>query len=482
MVFKRTACANNVYPHIPTRYHCTYLMPAAGNKIIHCLILLCTLTVVLVSTAAGSTFPVYRVIQPNVRFWEKVYGTYTSHQGILHDKNNPDIIYAIVDLVDWHTPGAARINKTLVKITRQRYKKILSDLSKGIRPKTKNAKRIASLFKRKGSPSFRRARENIRLQIGQKDRFIKGVIRSGAYIRAIKRILRSQGLPLELAYLPHVESSFNPKAHSKAAAVGLWQFTKSTGKNYLIINDVIDERFDIYLSSVAAAKFLKENYQQLNSWPLALTAYNYGRAGMVRAQHQYGSYRKIFTSHNSKLFKFASRNFYSEFIAALRVARRLEKNPSIIKDRPWANATIRLRGYAMARDLRRYFGVSKQDFSRLNPALLDPVLKGRKYAPKGYLLRLPATRRIRALLKKMPARLFHSRQIKDSVYTVKRGDTVLTIAKKYNTSVAKLRRANHLNKKLLIHVGQKMTIPGHHSSRTRSHKIITLKASAKRKP
>lgn len=432
----------------------------------------------------GVQFPVYPVIEPNVRFWEAIYGTYNSRQGILHDKDNLDIIYTVVNLVAWNTPGAARINNKLVKIARRRYKKILYDLSRGIRPRTREEKRIAALFKRSGHPSYRRARDNIRLQIGQKDRFLAGVIRSGAYMPAIKRILRSKALPLELAYLPHVESSFNPKAHSKASAVGLWQFTRSTGRDYLVINDVVDERYDIYLSSVAAAEFLKKNQQKLRSWPLALTAYNYGRAGMMRARRQYGSYEKIFANHNSKLFKFASKNFYSEFIAALRVARRLEQDPTIIRDRPWANATIRLPGFAAAKDLRSYFGVSEQDFLRLNPALLRPVLEGKKYAPKGYLLRLPATKTIRNRLQKMPAGLFHSSQIKDRVYTVKKGDTAAGIARRYKIPLQELTRTNKLNKKATIRVGQQLKIPVHRraSPGTRARGVIILKKIAKRKP
>jgi membrane-bound lytic murein transglycosylase D len=204
-------------------------------------------------------FPLYPVIAPNVRFWEKVYGTYSSNQGILHDKNHLGIIYTAVDLVAWGTPGAAKINSRLIKFARARYKNILTTLSSGRKPSTKEEKRIAALFKENGSPSFRQARDNIRLQIGQKDRFQAGVVRSGAYIPGIKRILRAHDLPVQLAYLPHVESSFNLKAHSKSAAVGLWQFTKHTGRDYMTINDLVDERYDAYLSSHAAAKFLKEN-------------------------------------------------------------------------------------------------------------------------------------------------------------------------------------------------------------------------------
>ncbi|MEA2114510.1 MAG: transglycosylase SLT domain-containing protein [Thermodesulfobacteriota bacterium] len=459
-------------------------MPPAVKIIFFCLLLFTTVLTPGTQAEAGTQFPLYPIIEPNVHFWEKVYGTYTTRQGILHDKNNLDIIYTVVDLVDWNTPGASRINKKLIKIGRLRYKKILTDLARGIKPRTREEKRIALLFKRSKHHSYHKARDSIRLQIGQKDRFLAGVIRSGAYMPSFKRIFRARGLPLELAYLPHVESSFNPKAYSKAGAAGLWQFTRSTGRDFMIINDVIDERLDLYVSTHAAARFLKENYQQLHSWPLALTAYNYGRTGMVRAQQQLGTYEKIFKSHNTALFKFASRNFYSEFLAALRVAQRLEKDPAIIKDRPWASATVRLKGFATAKDLRKYFGVSRQDFARLNPALRQPVLEGKQYIPKGYLLRLPATKAIRDRLQTIPSRIFQNGQIRDKLYTVKKGDTAASIARRHNVSLKELSRANHLNSKAAIRQGQKLKIPSHGTtaSRRSSSKVITLKATAKRKP
>ena len=85
---------------------------------------------------------------------------------------------------------------------------------------------------------------------------------------------------------------------------------------------LIDERADPYVATQAAAQVLKDNYAALQSWPLALTAYNYGRAGMVRAAGEHGSYENIFNSYSQGYFKFASRNFYSEFLAAMRVAKR----------------------------------------------------------------------------------------------------------------------------------------------------------------
>lgn len=434
---------------------------------------------------AGSHFPIYRIIAPNVQFWEKIYGTYTSDQGVLHDKNDLNIIYAIIDFIPRKTPGAGTVNEQLEKIVRLRHKKILEKFADGKKPRTKEEKKIYAFFKGKQRRSvFREAAENLRVQIGLKDNFRQGVVRSGAYMPLIKKIMRARKLPVELAYLPHVESSFNINAHSKAAAVGLWQFTKYTGKEYMTVNRLVDERFDVYLSSMAAAQFLKENYRQLGSWPLALTAYNYGRTGMVRAQKKWGTYPKIIAHHETEIFKFASKNFYAEFIAAVRVARRLENDRSLVKDRPWIHVTFRLPDYAPAKGLSDYFGISIEEFKQLNPAIRRPVLAGKKYIPKGTLVRLPATKRIRKQIKRIPSKLLYARQIRDKEYKVRKGDTALSIAKRYKVSLKQLILANNLKKNAAIRVGRKLQIPGSGSTvakknRKSSKKVLTLQATPK---
>jgi membrane-bound lytic murein transglycosylase D len=409
---------------------------------------------------AGSRFPIYRIIAPNVEFWEKIYGTYTSSQGVLHDKKDLSIIYGVIDFVPRRTPGAGKINARLEKMIRSHHEKILEKFAEGKKPSTQEEKKVYALFKGKQkSDVFREAIENLRVQTGLKDNFRKGVIRSGAYMPLIKKIMRARNLPVELAYLPHVESSFNLNAHSKAAAVGLWQFTKYTGRDFMTINELVDERFDVYLSSVAAADFLKENYRQLGSWPLALTAYNYGRAGMVRAQKKWGTYPRIIKYHETGIFKFASKNFYSEFIAAVRVARRLENERSLVKDRPWITVSFRLSKYASARELSKYFGIDEKEFRRLNPAIRSLVFEGLRYIPKGTLVRLPATKRIRQQIKNIPPRLLYAHQLRDRSYKVRKGDSALSIAKKYNLSLKELVRANNLGKKAKIRLGQRLKIP-----------------------
>jgi len=180
----------------------------------------------LVVLATGSLaqgrerFPLYPDIKPNVRFWEKIYSRYSTRQGVLHDKHNLGIIYTVIDLVDWGTPGSVRINRELIKLARRHYKKILAELGAGKKPATREEKRVAAMFPANSRLAFRRARDDIRLQIGQKDRFLRGVIRSGAYIHAMKKIFISYGLPAELAYLPHVESSFNPQGLQQGRRYG----------------------------------------------------------------------------------------------------------------------------------------------------------------------------------------------------------------------------------------------------------------------
>jgi membrane-bound lytic murein transglycosylase D len=249
----------------------------------------------------------------------------------------------------------------------------------------------------------------------------------------------------------------------------------------MTINDVLDERYDPLLSTHAAAKLLKKNYDQLGSWPLALTAYNYGRPGMVRALNKQKTYENIFKNHKTGLFKFAARNFYSEFIAALKIAKKLEKDPAIIRDRPAATFSVRMKGYGDTGKIRRYFKLSRTDFARFNPALRAPVLKGNKYIPKGYRLRLPAVKSMKRRAGKMGSRFYHARQIRDKVYIVKKGDTIGSIGRKFGISTRNLIWANHLGPKAKIRIGRRLVLPGKKTKHPHG-KIIVLRDRAKHKP
>lgn len=438
---------------------------------------------------AGELFPLYPSIRTNVQFWENIYSQYTTTQGVFHDREHLDRIYTVVQLVPRQIPGASTFNNERIKMARQRIDTILLQLGNGKPPQTREERHIASLFPSRNQAAYLEARENLRLQIGQKDRFLQGVIRSGRYLPQLRQIFAAHGLPLELLNLPHVESSYNYTAHSKAGAAGLWQFIRSTGSEYMTINDQVDERLDPYVSTQAAAILLKKNYEQLKTWPLAITAYNYGRAGTVRAVRAKGCYENIFKSYDQGHFKFASRNFYSEFLAASRVSRQLYADPNIRLDRPDATVTFRLQESVPITRIHTTFNISQQDLTRLNPALKKPVIDGQQPLPQNYLLRLPAElaaiQPVAAKVRKsaptppptvsqapthLPTRPIPVR------YVVQPGDTTSSIARQFEIPLHELLAANGRQQKNFIRVGESLIIP------SRIGVVTLYKPENKRKP
>ncbi len=413
-----------------------------------------------VAAAADDPFPVYICMEPNVDFWQKIYSEYASNQGILHDSRRLEIVYEVIDLVDEFAPGSRKTNRRRVNAARNKYKSILAALAQGKRPATTEDQRVAALFGPEAQATdFRQAMHRVRCQIGQKDRFRAGLIRSGAYIEQIKVLFREHGLPEDLAYLPHVESSFNPKAYSKFGAAGIWQFTRSTGRRYMTIGYAVDERRDPIQSSYAAACLLKENYAKLQDWPLAITAYNHGLAGMERALRRKGNYQAIFQEYRSRIFRFASRNFYSEFLAARKVAKLYRQYfGDLILDQARESRDVVLAGHADIRDIADYFQVDLADLQNLNPALREPVFRGQKYIPKGYRLRLPVSIDASAVAN-LPDTLYQHQQKPSRFYRVRPGDTAGKIARMHGIKLKDLIAVNNLDGHATIYANQNLRIP-----------------------
>lgn len=412
--------------------------------------------------AIADTFPPYEVIKPNVSFWVKIYSQYSTTQAIVHDARDLNIIYDVIDLKPHNAFKARKVNRLRMKKAKAKYQKLLKRLAANPNTKNKAARRVAELFGEKATANtFRTASRRVRCQIGQRDRFRAGLIRSGAYIEQIRAVFNANGLPDQLAYLPHVESSFHYKAYSKFGAAGIWQFTRSTGRRFMKVGYVLDERRDPISATHAAVALLKENYDKLGSWPLAITAYNHGAAGMARAKQKYGDYPTIFSKYRSRTFKFASRNFYSEFLAASHVASNYRTYfGDLPLDRPLPAHTVTLDGYVSFNDLCRHFKLSKEIAKSLNPALRPPVFNGQKYVPKGYTFRLPADIEIAAPeLAAIPSTLLKHRQKPSRFYTVQRGDTAGRIARVHGVRLSDLILANNLSHRATIYPKQTLRIP-----------------------
>ena len=412
----------------------------------------------------ANLFPAPAAIQPAVQFWLSIYTHYDLTQGVVHDSRNPEIIYGVIDLKHPDAAGARRSNDRRMQQARNRYRQVLDQLSRHPEGKDPESIRVAGLFKKKVTPNqYQSAKRRIRCQVGQRDRFRDGLIRSAPYISAIQATFREAGLPEDLAYLPHVESSFNYQAYSKSGAAGIWQFTRRTGRHFLSINHVLDERLDPLRSSEAAAALLKANYRRLDSWPLAITAYNHGISGMLRAKRRHGSYSNIYEKYRTRRFRFASRNFYPEFLAAREAAVNSHR---YFHDLPSASERqafhIVSDGFVAFDAVAKHFRLPPDTLRQFNLALRPSVLRGLQDIPKGYRLNLPAHewQTHLAYNARLPQTILTSQQKPCPTYRVRRGDTISAIASRHNIRIADIVAANNLTKRgNRIYVNQKLKIP-----------------------
>jgi membrane-bound lytic murein transglycosylase D len=341
--------------------------------------------------AADQALPYPPQLQRDVDFWVHVYTQIDTNSGYLHDQYNLAVVY---DTLHFGPDSSQRSRQYTVNRARDHYAAELRRIASGEGPLSLEDQHIKALWGAKGTPQrLLEATEDIRFQLGQSNRFRDGLIRSGAWQQDIAQALRDEGLPGELAALPLVESSYNPRAYSKVGAAGLWQFMPSTGRRFMRIDRAVDDRMDPFAATEAAAQLLAYNHRILGTWPLALTAYNHGVAGVRRAVETTGTTNivTIVRDYQSRTFGFASRNFYVSFLAALRIERDPQKYfGAIVPLEEERFREVRMPAYVAIGPLKRALDVDAERLRDLNPALRPAVWRGRLAVPRGYELRLPA--------------------------------------------------------------------------------------------
>ncbi|HTO58403.1 MAG TPA: LysM peptidoglycan-binding domain-containing protein, partial [Pseudomonadales bacterium] len=401
-------------------------------------------------------------LQPAVDFWRRVYTEITTNEGFIHDDTRLDIVYETVRL----STSSDKSRRLSVDDAGDRYVRALRSVANGKRENlTPAEKRVMELW----GPNIDKdalldASDRVRFQLGQADKFREGLIRSGAWEHYIKKTLADAGLPPEIASLPHVESSFNPLARSKVGAAGMWQFMVSTGRRFMRIDNVVDERLDPYKSTRAAALLMQQNYEVTRAWPLAITAYNHGAAGMRRAIEQTGTddIAVIVRKYKSRSFGFASRNFYTALLAAVDVDEDPTKYFGVLDRHPPDNSRVLVMpDYVAVGALARTLGVERNALEPINLALKPAVWNGSKKVPKGFELRVPMSAGDpQMMLASLPRDAWTSKQTPDTVHVVQRGETLSSIAPRYGTRVADLIALNSLSSAARIKEGQTLVLPG----------------------
>ncbi|MBI3303431.1 MAG: transglycosylase SLT domain-containing protein [Deltaproteobacteria bacterium] len=425
----------------------------------------------------GGHFPYPAALRPQVEFWKKIFATYSRYQVVIHDTERLNRVYKVLDfrpLLDEEGPDEATVLRTKDQQTKKEIEKIRATLLKlhqrgddeeNLGPEEQ---KIWNLYRDANDPDkFHKAADEDRLrsQSGLRERFREGIQVSRRYLKEMEDIFRREGVPVELTRLPLVESCFNLQAYSKAAAAGIWQFIPSTGRLYMRIDGVIDQRRDPLVSTWAAARLLKTNYELLDSWPLAITAYNHGLYGVFKAAHTLGTrdIAEIVRRYKGKGFGFASKNFYAEFLAALEVEKNYQQYfGSLRLEPPLRYDEVHLKDFISLKHAADCANTDEEQLLFLNPALEEPVRNGRAYVPRGYRLRVPdGTSPL--FLERYAALQDHEKADRQKavfvMHKIRRGQTLQRIARQYNTTILVLKRLNGVSNVKRLQIGQTLRVP-----------------------
>ncbi len=432
-----------------------------------------------IETANDDTaFPTPAELKPRVAFWKKVFAEWSEHHSVLHPKGDLTKVFRVLD---FRADAAVLAPNALAAKKKREEGEARSEVEGALRAlqarvdsglpinpdllPPDEAKIYAAYSGNQDPQRFARAADDLRYQRGLRERTGNALAVSGRYLPEMERIFASYGLPTRLTRLPLVESSFNVEAYSKAAAAGLWQFIPSSARIYMRLNNVVDDRRDPWASTDAAARHLRDDYNALGSWPLALTAYNHGRAGIAKGLKAVGGTTLVdlIERYDAKSFGFASSNFYSEFIAASEIERdyrthygELQREPQLHFD------TVQVPDYVPYDTLRKLAGADDEEFRRLNPAYRPTVVDGKLRVPAGDWIRVPAGARQRfeqAYATLTPGQRYSTQAVTTDIHVVKRGDSLARIAKRYGVSQRELLAANDLASGAKLKAGARLQVP-----------------------
>ena len=285
----------------------------------------------------------------------------------------------------------------------------------------------------------------------------EGMRRGSKYLPMIQNVFRAEGLPLDLAFVPLVESAFKPNALSRVKAKGVWQFMTGTAKENGLRHDwYIDERSDVEKATVAAAKYLRTLNKIFDGdWHLALASYNGGPGRMQRAIKRGGIDDFWKLAEKPRLLPRETREYVPMILAAIVIARNpTQYGFSFETEEAAAFETVTLPRPVDLRRVAEWTDTTIDQIQALNPELRrwTTPLKD-----KDYELKVPAGTAdvVSAKLTDAPPADLASLKY----YTVKRGETLLTIARKLRVSKADLADANYLKATARVAPGQKLTVP-----------------------
>jgi membrane-bound lytic murein transglycosylase D len=289
-----------------------------------------------------------------------------------------------------------------------------------------------------------------------RERFSLWLLRSGKYLELMKEILKDKNIPEDIAFLPLIESGFNPNAYSVARAVGPWQFIASTARRYgLKIDWWRDERKDPVKSTEAAANYLRDLYEMFGSWNLAMAAYNAGEGKILRALNRSKS-DDYWSLLNTRYIKNETKEYVPKFIAAKLIATDphtygfvdQEYHPPLTYDEVIIDKPIDLETAAACAQ------TTLETISELNPELR------RWSTPPNvpvYTLRIPSGKKDK--FEENLSAIPEEERFSIVAYTVKKGDTIKKISNKSGIPVNVILELNDDRGLKPLKAGEKIYLP-----------------------
>lgn len=421
----------------------------------------------------AAVFPRPAVLAPNIAFWTDVFSQYSEYQSVIHSQDQAHKVYTVLDFRDdLARVGPVEARRLQLKTEKAVKRELDQHLRRVHQLRNQPEKlsplerRIWALFEDDADPDrFKNAVGRFRAQRGLKEKTERALTVSGQYLPKMEAIFAAEGLPTLLTRLPLVESSFNVEAYSKVGAAGLWQFIPSSARIYMRLDEAVDDRRDPWTSTQAAARHLKQDYAELGTWPLAVTAYNHGRAGLARGLRETNGkdLEDLIERWDGRRFGFASRNFYSEFLAAVDVERDHRTHfGEIVRHDPIEFEVVQIQHYVPYEALQRCAGITEADFRTLNPGYRPEVLDGRLYVPPQTTIRVPVGKGeafMAAYLALGEDQRLDQQRFYYVRYRVQRGDNLGAIARRYGVGVSTLKQANGIGTRNFIRAGQVLKIP-----------------------
>lgn len=329
----------------------------------------------------------------SVEFWSKIYRKWDSNQIVFYDQKTKEV-YHVLDLPKLNGVISSYGYQKTIQDKFEQIKNFLelTDKNKAI-AKNKLQQNILKISKTNVLTKRNDLAANLKYQNGLKSQFEYALKISGKYETEMRSILKAYGLPHELLALVFVESLFYINANSYANAAGPWGILKETALQHGIhVNNFTDERIDPVISTLAAAQFLKRAHKGLGKWPLAITAYNYGYPGMMRARKNLNTtdIGVIIEHHDSPIFGYACKNYYAEFLAALDTITNQKKYfPNLTKEKPWQYDLVQVLRPLNVSDLLNHNVITTDTLKALNPSLTANTLTGSEVIPPNYSFRIP---------------------------------------------------------------------------------------------